>query len=114
MPSLPTLLKKLELVTREIAEREGIAADLRRQVIEIANAPRKRKPSSANALDAPGVAEAVKLLRERGPMLCREVAGRLGITGMAAGWRLRQALKLGLVERVSHGKYQCSATAQAA
>jgi len=111
MSNLPSLIKKLQQLTRQHVAIENEIAQAQRQIVDAASAPRKRRPRTPDGRCLrDGVKATIKVLRDAdGPLERQEVAKRLGIEGSAAGFRLAEAVRLKFVEKVGHGLYACVA-----
>ncbi len=109
--TLPTLLKRLEVLHRQQIQTEQEIASVEREIVASGKTPRKpRRRRQPLAVTADLVKPIVKLLRDEGrPLPRREIAARLGLTPKATGYRLQQALKAGFVERVSSARYRVAA-----
>lgn len=108
MTRLPTLLRKFEAVTLDIAQLTATRAALHAEIVAFGRdaAPPRRKRTGAAEI-AVVVRDTVKVLRDAStPLPRKEIAARLGITPWAASYRLKQATKAGFVENVGGGRYQ--------
>jgi hypothetical protein len=106
---LPTLLKRYEALTRDIARLEGERAAVQDQILAAgrAAAPRKARPAQTTASAVEVVRDAVRVLREAGePLPRREVAARLGLKPWVAGYRLDKAVELRFAEKLDGGRYR--------
>jgi hypothetical protein len=115
---LPTLLKRYEALTREIAAREAERVAVHDQILvagrggarQGAKPPGPGRPVRTTAQTVEVVRDTVRVLREAGaPLPRREVAARLGIQPWAATYRLDKAVELKLVERLGGGLYRVTA-----
>ena len=106
---LPTLLKRYEALTREIAAREAERTAVHDQILAAGRGGVRRsvqtpgpgRPARTTAQTVEVVRDAVRVLREAGePLPRREVAARLGIQPWAASYRLDKAVELRFVEKV--------------
>jgi hypothetical protein len=107
--TLPTLLKRYEGLTRELARMETERAAVHDQILAAgrAAAPRKPRPARTPVQAAEVVRDTVRVLREAGaPLPRREVAARLGLKPHAAQYRLDKAVELRFVERLGGGLYR--------
>jgi hypothetical protein len=109
MSNLPTLLKKYEALTLEIARLGAARVTVHDQILAAGRgtAPRSKKtsgpgrPARTTAQTVEVVRDVVRVLREAGtPLPRREVAARLGIQPWAATYRLDKAVELRFVEKV--------------
>lgn len=112
---LPTLLKRYEALTREIAAREAERTAVHDQILATGRnaagrtpkTPGPGRPARTTAQTVEVVRDTVRVLREAGtPLPRREVAARLGIQPWAATYRLDKAVELKLVERLGGGLYR--------
>jgi hypothetical protein len=112
---LPTLLKRYEILTREIAAREAERVAVHDQILAAgrggarrsAQAPGPGRPARTTAQTVEVVRETVRVRREAGtPLPRREIAARLGIQPWAATYRLDKAVELRFVEKVGGGLYR--------
>ena len=112
---LPTLLKRYEALTREIAAREAERVAVHDQILATGRhatgrtpkTPGPGRPARTTAQMVEVVRDTVRVLREAGtPLPRREVACRLGIQPWAATYRLDKAVELKLVERLGGGLYR--------
>jgi hypothetical protein len=106
---LPTLLKRYEILTREIAAREAERVTVHDQILAAGRGgarrsvqtPRPGRPARTTAPTVEVVRDTVRVLREAGtPLPRREVATRLGIQPWAATYRLDKAVELRFVEKI--------------
>jgi hypothetical protein len=110
MATLPALMRKHKNLYRQYIELERAIAAVEQQMKAAGdaarNAPRKR-PTKRELVET--VRQAVKVLRDAGEALPRrEIAARLKITPLATSYRLKKAMELRFVERVSSGRYQAT------
>lgn len=109
--SLPTLLKRYEALTREIARLGTEHAAVHDQILAAGRgagtvrraktSPGPGRPARTTAQTVEVVREVVRVLREAiTPLPRREVAARLGIQPWAASYRLDKAVELRFVEKV--------------
>src|SRR6185436_4492656 len=111
---LPTLLKRYEALTREIAARETERTAIHDQILagrggarRGAKPPGPGRPTRTTAQTVEVVRDTVRVLREAGaPLPRREVAARLGIQPWAATYRLDKAVELRFVEKLGGGLYR--------
>jgi methylphosphotriester-DNA--protein-cysteine methyltransferase len=106
---LPTLLKRYEALTRNIAHLEGERAAVQDQILAAGRgaAPRKARPAQTTASAVEVVRDAVRVLREAGePLPRREVAARLGLKPWVAGYRLDKAVEMKFAEKLDGGRYR--------
>lgn len=112
---LPTLLKRYEALTREIARLGTEHAAVHDQILAAGRATSRRgtktpgpgRPARTTAQTVEVVRDTVRVLREAGtPLPRREVAARLGIQPWAATYRLDKAVELKFVEKLSGGLYR--------
>src|SRR5512147_185022 len=93
--SLPTLLKRYEALTRDIARLEGERAAVQDQILAAGRTTttKKARPARTTAQAVEVVRETLRVLREAGePLPRREVAARLGLKPWVAGYRLDRAV----------------------
>jgi hypothetical protein len=109
MSNLPTLLKKYEALTLEIARLGTERVTVHDQILAAGRgtAARSKKtsgpgrPARTRAQTVEVVRDTVRVLREAGaPLPRREIAVRLGIQPWAATYRLDKAVELRFVEKV--------------
>jgi len=107
-PTLSSLLKRYEALTREIAAREAERTAVHEQILAAGRgAARKPRPTQTRLQTAELVRDAVRVLREAGePLPRREVAARLGVKPWVAGYRLDKAVELRFAEKLGSGRYQ--------
>ena len=121
---LPTLLKRYETLTREIAAREADRSTVHDQILaagrdgaaarRLAQSPGPGRPARTTAQIVEVVREVVRLLREAGtPLPRREIAARLGLQPHAAQYRLDKAVELKFAEKLGGGLYRVSAVVPA-
>jgi hypothetical protein len=112
---LPTLLKRYEALTREIAAREAERTAVHDQILAAGRGGARRsapslgpgRPARTTAQTVEVVRDTVRVLREAGtPLPRREVAARLGIQPWAATYRLDKAVELRFVEKLGGGLYR--------
>ncbi|HET7505247.1 MAG TPA: hypothetical protein VFK02_29715 [Kofleriaceae bacterium] len=115
---LPTLLKRYEALTREIARLGTEHAAVHDQILATSRGEARRarrsgqtpgpgRPARTTAQTVEVVRDAVRVLREAGsPLPRREVAARLGVKPWVAGYRLDKAVELKFVEKLSGGLYR--------
>ena len=106
---LPTLLKRYEALTRDIARLEGERAAVHDQILAAgrATALRKARPAQTTGQAVEVVRETVRVLREADePLPRREVAARLGLKPHAAQYRLDKAVELRFAEKLDGGRYR--------
>jgi hypothetical protein len=112
---LPTLLKRYEALTREIAAHEAERTTVHAQILatgrgatpRAAKTPGPGRPARTTAQIVEVVRETVRVLREAGaPLPRREIATRLGIQPWAATYRLDKAVELKFVEKLGGGLYR--------
>jgi hypothetical protein len=112
---LPTLLKRYEALTREIAAREAERVAVHDQILAAGRggarrsvqAPGPGRPARTTAQAVEVVRDTVRVLREAGtPLPRREIAARLGIKPWAATYRLDKAVELKFVEKLGGGLYR--------
>lgn len=113
---MPTLLKRYETLTREIAGLEADRAAVHDQILAAgrgggatrrAQSPGPGRPARTTAQIVEVVREVVRVLHEAGtPLPRREVASRLGIPPWAASYRLDKAVALKFAEKVGGGLYR--------
>jgi len=114
---LPTLLKRYEALTREIAGLEAERTAVHDQILTAGRgagavrrsppSPGPRRPARTVAQTVEVVRDTVRVLQEAGaPLPRREVAARLGIQPWAASYRLDKAVELKFVEKVGGGLYR--------
>jgi len=110
MTPLPTLLKKYEALTRDIARLEGDRDAVHAQILAAGRSSTRKpraKQSRAQAVEV--VRDAVRVLRETGePLPRREIAARLGIKPWAAGYRLDKAVEMKFAKKLDGGRYRVS------
>ena len=117
--SLPTLLKRYEALTREIAGLEAERTAVHDQILAAGRGASRQPAPSPGSGSGPGrptrttaqtievVREVLRVLREAGtPLPRREVAARLGIQPWAASYRLDKAVELKFAEKVGGGFYR--------
>jgi hypothetical protein len=109
MSNLPTLLKKYEALTLEIARLGTERVTVHDQILAagLGTSARSKKtsgpgrPARTRAQTIEVVRDVVRVLREAGtPLPRREVAARLGIQPWAASYRLDRAVELRFVEKI--------------
>ena len=109
MSNLPTLLKKYEALTLEIARLGAERVTVHDQILAAGRGTASRskktsgpgRPARTTAQTVEVVRDVVRVLREAGtPLPRREVAARLGIQPWAATYRLDKAVELRFVEKV--------------
>jgi hypothetical protein len=108
MSNLPTLLKKYEALTLEIARLGTERVTIHDQILAAGRGTASRaktsgpgRPARTRAQTVEVVRETVRVLREAGtPLPRREIAARLGIQPWAATYRLDRAVELKFVEKV--------------
>jgi hypothetical protein len=114
-PTLSSLLKRYEALTREIAAREAERVAVHDQIFATgrgtsrrnAKSPGPGRPARTTAQTVEVVRDTVRVLREAGePLPRREVAARLGVKPWVAGYRLDKAVELRFAEKLSGGRYQ--------
>jgi hypothetical protein len=106
---LPTLLKRYEALTRDVARLEAERAMVHDQILAAgrATAPRKARPTQTTGQAVEVVRETVRVLREADePLPRREVAARLGLKPHAAQYRLDKAVELRFAEKLDGGRYR--------
>lgn len=112
---LPTLLKRYETLTREIAAREAERVAVHDQILATGRGGARQgaktlgpgRPARTTAQTVEVVRDTVRVLREAGtPLPRREIASRLGIQPWAATYRLDKAVKLKFVEKLGGGLYR--------
>ncbi len=105
---LPTLLKRYETLTREVARLEAERTAVHDQILANGRgAARKPRSTQTRLQTAELVRDAVRVLREAGEPLPRcEVALRLGVKPWVAGYRLDKAVELRFAEKVGGGRYR--------
>jgi hypothetical protein len=112
---LPTLLKRYEALTREIAARETERVAVHDQILATGRGGARRsaqtsgpgRPARTTAQNVEVVRETVRVLREAPtPLPRREVAARLGVKPWVAGYRLDKAVELRFVEKLGGGLYR--------
>jgi transposase InsO family protein len=115
MSNLPTLLKKYEALTLEIARlgtervtvHDQILAAGRGTALRSKKTSGPRRPARTRAQTVEVVRDVVRVLREAGtPLPRREIAARLGIQPWAATYRLDKAVELKFVEKLGGGLYR--------
>jgi hypothetical protein len=112
--TLPSLLKRYEALTREIAAREAERVAVHDQILATGRGARRSvqspgpgRPARTTAQTVEVVRDTVRVLREAGaPLPRREIATRLGIQPWAASYRLDKAVELKFVEKVGGGLYR--------
>jgi hypothetical protein len=103
-------MRKHKNLYRQYLELEREIADVERRIRDAGSSSHKapRKRATKREL-VETVRQAVKVLRDAGePLPRREIATRLGITPLATSYRLKKAIVLRFVERVSSGRYQAT------
>jgi hypothetical protein len=109
MSNLPTLLKKYEALTLEIARLGTERVTVHDQILAVGRGTASRskktsgpgRPARTRAQTVEVVRETVRVLREAGtPLPRREIAARLGIQPWAATYRLDKAVELKFVEKI--------------
>ena len=114
-PTLTSLLKRYEALTREIAAREAERVAVHDQILSAghggtrrgAKTPGPGRPARTTAQTVEVVRDTVRVLREAGtPLPRREVAARLGVKPWIAGYRLDKAVELRFAEKLGGGRYQ--------
>jgi hypothetical protein len=122
MSNLPTLLKKYEALTLEIARLGTERVTVHDQILAAGRGTASRsqktsgpgRPARTRAQTVEVVRETVRVLREAGaPLPRREIAARLGIQPWAATYRLDKAVELKFVEKLGGGLYQVTAVVPA-
>ena len=117
-PTLSSLLKRYEALTREIAAREAERVAVHDQILATgrggsrrgAKSPGPGRPARTTAQTVEVVRDAVRVLREAGePLPRREIAARLGVKPWVAGYRLDKAVELRFAEKLGGGRYQVTA-----
>ncbi len=111
LPTLPTLLKRYEALTREIARMETERAAVQDQILATGRAASQRKPRPAQTRvqAAEVVRDTVRVLREASePLPRREVAARLGLRPHAAQYRLDKAVEMKFAEKLDGGRYRAT------
>lgn len=112
---LPTLLKRYEALTREIARLGTEHAAVHDQILAAGRggarrsiqAPGPGRPARTTAQIVEVVRDTVRVLREAGaPLPRREVAARLGVKPWVAGYRLDKAVELRFAEKLGGGLYR--------
>jgi hypothetical protein len=112
---LPTLLKRYEALTREIAARETERVAVHDQILAVGRGGARRsaqtsgpgRPARTTAQTVEVVRDTVRVLREAPtPLPRREVAARLGVKPWVAGYRLDKAVELRFVEKLGGGLYR--------
>jgi hypothetical protein len=112
---LPTLLKRYEALTREIAAREAERITVHDQILAAGRGTTRRsvqtpgpgRPARTTAQTVEVVREVVRVLREAAtPLPRREIAARLEIQPWAATYRLDKAVELKFVEKLGGGLYR--------
>ncbi len=116
MPTLPSLLKKFQQLTREQSDLEVQIAEVHRQILDAGTTtPRAKRPRASREEIVEVVQATVKVLRDAGqPLPRREIAARLGITPWATAYRLQKAIKIGFVRKTHYGRYECADATAAA
>jgi len=111
--SLPTLLKRYEALTREIARLEAERAAVHDRILAAGRGTTRQpaqasgRPARTTAQTVGVVRDTVRVLREAGtPLPRREVAARLGIQPWAATYRLDKAVELKFAEKLGGGLYR--------
>ena len=114
-PTLTSLLKRYEALTREIVAREAERTAVYDQILATGHGGRRRgaktpgpgRPARTTAQTVEVVRDAVRVLREAGePLPRREVAARLGVKPWVAGYRLDKAVELQFAEKLGGGRYR--------
>ena len=112
-PTLSSLLKRYEALTREIAACEAERTAVHDQILSAGrggarrSAPGPGRPARTTAQTVEVVRDTVRVLREAGePLPRREVAARLGVKPWVAGYRLDKAVELRFAEKLGSGRYQ--------
>lgn len=109
MSNLPTLLKKYEALTLEIARLGTERVTVHDQILAAGRGSASRakktsgpgRPARTRAQAVEVVRDTVRVLREAGtPLPRREIAARLGIQPWVATYRLDRAVELRFVEKV--------------
>ena len=122
LPTLPTLLKKYEALTLEIARLGAERVTVHDQILAAGRNAAGRsaktsgpgRPARTTAQTVEVVRDTVRVLREAGtPLPRREIAARLGIQPWAATYRLDKAIELKLVEKLGGGLYQVTSVVPA-
>lgn len=109
---LPKLLKDFERLTRDQARTEQELAAVRDRLL--AATRRTRSTRRPRTRICPRVRALVAALHAAGSPVDRHtVAVSLGIAPTAVTYWITRAIRAGLVERVSHGLYACTASATA-
>ena len=117
-PTLTSLLKRYEALTREIAAHEAERVTVHDQILAAgrggarrgAKPPGPGRPARTTAQTVEVVRDTVRVLREAGePLPRREVAARLGVKPWVAGYRLDKAVELRFAEKLGGGRYQVTA-----
>jgi hypothetical protein len=105
-------LKRFESLTRESARIEAQLSDLRAQLCaphpgaaaRVPGVTRRPRPLR-QSVDL--VRDTLRVLQEAGaPLLCCEVARRLGIERHVAKYRLHRAVELRFAEKLDGGRYR--------
>ena len=117
-PTLSSLLKRYEALTREITAREAERVTIHDQILTAGRGTARRggkspgpgRPARTTAQTVEVVRDTVRILREAGePLPRREVAARLGVKPWVAGYRLDKAVELRFAEKLGGGRYQVTA-----
>jgi methylphosphotriester-DNA--protein-cysteine methyltransferase len=101
-------MRKHKTLYRQYLELEHEIVAVEKQITTAASSPSKVTRNRATKCElVETVRQAVKVLRDAGePLPRREIATRLGISPLATSYRLKKAMELRFVERVSSGRYQ--------
>lgn len=115
MSNLPTLLKKYEALTLEIARLGTERVTVHDQILAAGRGTASRskktsgpgRPARTRAQTVEVVRDVVRVLREAAtPLPRREIAARLGIQPWVATYRLDRAVELKFVEKLGGGLYR--------
>lgn len=107
MPSLSTLLRKLETLHRQHIEIEHQIAKVEREIVTASKSERPRRKRAKQAPVAEVIRVTVKVLCDAGkPLQRQEIAARLDISVNAAAYRLQRAVAAGFVEGLGDGRYR--------
>jgi len=109
MPSLPSLLKRLEALHRQHVQIEHEIASVEREIVAFGKDPKPRRKRALGRDAIELVKPIVQALQSAGePLPRREIAARLGIAPSAVYYRLQKALAAGFVEKCGGGRYRAS------
>lgn len=109
MPTLSSLLLRLEALHHQRFLLDSQIDDLKREIIASHKPETKRRKRPPAAEVAELIRGVIRVLREAGePLPCSEIATRLSLSASVAHYRLRKALAAGFIEKAGGARYRAS------